>query len=478
MKYQPNLRTKLQGVFGILAAASLLGAGVAAWTTTSLRDEMDTAINGSAKLLDVTGQYSTLASKARTANRNMLLYGLSHNQKIVEEQIKIANAAGKQLDELKPQLAALVDSPVETAAFSAADSARVAWFAISNDVIQLCQADHAEAANLLSQQKLRGPAQALDKAVLELLDIARKQLQDSNQKAANLSRWSLRTSGVTILLTILLSIGGFVTIGSIGRNLGQAVGDLTETARSLAEAAGQMSSSSDTLARLASEQAASHEETSAATQEISSISRQSAVHATAAAELVSSVETRLREGDRSVTAMEVAMEEIGTSNNKVSKIIRVIDEIAFQTNILALNAAVEAARAGEAGLGFAVVADEVRTLAQRSAQAAKDTSELIEDSLSKTKGGRVRVVQVTAIFREISADTTKLGALIRDLKVGNEQQSSGVAQIAGAISRTDAVTQSTAANAEESAAASTEVASQAETLSNIALSLSAMVGKG
>jgi methyl-accepting chemotaxis protein/methyl-accepting chemotaxis protein-1 (serine sensor receptor) len=478
MKNQANLRTKLQGAFGILAAASLLGAGSAAWTTNRLRDEMNHAVNGAAKMLDVAGQYSALASKARTANRNMLLYGMSHNQKIVEEQVKIADTAGTQLDGVKVQMEPLLDSPAKTAAFAAADSARVAWFAVSRDVVEMCRADHAEAANLLSQQKLRGPAQALDKAVSDLLDIARLQLEKSNRNVANIGRWSQWISGATILLSILLSIGGFVTIGRIVHRLGQTVEELTATADSLSQAAAQMSSSSNSLARIASDQAASHEETSAATEEISSISRQSADNAASAAQLVASVDARLREGDQSVRAMVESMEEIGASSNKVSKIIRVIDEIAFQTNILALNAAVEAARAGEAGLGFAVVADEVRTLAQRSAQAARDTSGLIEESLSKSKSGRERVEQVTVVFREISGNAGKLSSLIHDLKQGNDQQAAGIGQISTAIVRMDQVTQNTAASAQESAAAGAEVTGQAKSLRDVALTLAAMVGKG
>ena len=478
MKTQFNLHTRLQGAFGILAAASLLGAGSAAWTTNRLREEMDRAVNGSAKTLDLAGQYSTLAFKARTANRNMLLYGMSHNQKIVEEQVKLSDTAGRQLDAVKAQIVPLLDTPAKSASFAVADRARVKWFTVSQQVVEMCRADHAEEANMLSQQQLRGPAQEFDKAVGELIDGARQQLQEADGRAGAMGVWSLRTAAATILVSILLAIAGFFAIGRISQHLRRTVKSLTTTADNLMQAASQMRSSSDSLAKGASEQAASHEETSAATEEISSISREAATTATAAAELVSSVDARLREGDQSVSAMVTSMAEIGDSSNKVSKIIKVIDEIAFQTNILALNAAVEAARAGEAGLGFAVVADEVRTLAQRSAQAAKDTSGLIEDSLSKSRGGSERVEQVTAIFRDISVNAGKLSSLILDLKQGNSQQATGLGQIASAISKTDQVTQQTAASAEESAAASAEVAGQVKSLQDIALSLAAMVGQG
>jgi methyl-accepting chemotaxis protein len=170
------------------------------------------------------------------------------------------------------------------------------------------------------------------------------------------------------------------------------------------------------------------------------------------------------------------MDDIGASGARVSKIIKVIDEIAFQTNILALNAAVEAARAGEAGLGFAVVADEVRNLAQRCAQAAKDTAGLIEESLSKSKGGRDSVEQVNAVFHEISANAGKVTALIRDVSSGSEQQATGIQQIATAMAQMNQTTQTIAATAEESAAATSEMANQAKTLEEVVSSLKELVG--
>ena len=135
--------------------------------------------------------------------------------------------------------------------------------------------------------------------------------------------------------------------------------------------------------------------------------------------------------------------------NKIAKIIKVIDEIAFQTNILALNAAVEAARAGEAGMGFAVVADEVRSLAQRCAQAAKDTAALIEESILKSGDGKGKVDQVTTAIRTITADTTSVKTLVEEVSLASQEQARGIQQIGKAIVQMEQVTQSTAANAEE-----------------------------
>ena len=172
------------------------------------------------------------------------------------------------------------------------------------------------------------------------------------------------------------------------------------------------------------------------------------------------------------------MGDIKHSSDKIAKIIKVIDEIAFQTNILALNAAVEAARAGEAGMGFAVVADEVRNLAQRCAQAAKDTAALIEESIAKSNDGKSKVDQVAAAIRAITEESGKVKTLVDEVSVGSQEQTRGIEQVAKALTQMEQVTQQSAANAEESAAAAEELTAQAATLMDVVGHLSAMVGGG
>jgi methyl-accepting chemotaxis protein/methyl-accepting chemotaxis protein-1 (serine sensor receptor) len=174
--------------------------------------------------------------------------------------------------------------------------------------------------------------------------------------------------------------------------------------------------------------------------------------------------------------MVVAMNGIGDSSNKIAKIIKVIDEIAFQTNILALNAAVEAARAGEAGMGFAVVADEVRNLAQRCAQAAKDTAALIEESIAKSNDGKTKVDQVAVAIRTITEESAKVKTLVDEVNLGSQEQARGIEQIGKAIAQMEQVTQKNAANAEESAAAAEELNAQSETLKDVVERLTAMLG--
>jgi methyl-accepting chemotaxis protein len=169
------------------------------------------------------------------------------------------------------------------------------------------------------------------------------------------------------------------------------------------------------------------------------------------------------------------MGEITGSSQKISKIIKVIDEIAFQTNILALNAAVEAARAGEAGMGFAVVADEVRNLAQRCAQAARDTAALIEESIAKSDGGKSKVDRVAGALRRVTEEAAQVKTLVDEVSLGSKEQARGLEQISKAITQMGNAGQSTAATAEESAAAAEELTAQAATLTDIGQQLRGLV---
>jgi len=251
---------------------------------------------------------------------------------------------------------------------------------------------------------------------------------------------------------------------------------LAEGAEQITSAAAQVSASSQTLAQGASEQAASLEETSSSSEEITSMTRKNAENSQTAAAVMAEVDQRVTEGNRTLAEMVQSMQEITGSSDKISKIIKVIDEIAFQTNILALNAAVEAARAGEAGMGFAVVADEVRSLAQRSAQAAKDTAALIEESIAKSNQGSQRLEHVAQVIHAITESAGKVKTLVDEVNLGSQEQARGIEHISKSIAEMDRVTQANAASAEQSASASEQMSAQAEALQNIARELRTLVG--
>lgn len=252
-------------------------------------------------------------------------------------------------------------------------------------------------------------------------------------------------------------------------------GELADGARQIQDVSGQLGASSQSLAQGATEQAASLEETSAAMEEINSRTAQNVDHSKRAVMLMGETATSVTAVNHSLDQMLGSMREIGTASDKIAKIIKVIDEIAFQTNILALNAAVEAARAGEAGLGFAVVADEVRTLAQRSAQAAKDTATLIEESISTATAGGARLDEVAQAVSRVTEVSEKVKVLIDEISSGSHEQAKGISQITGALRQMDQVTQQSAAGAEQNAAAGAELHNQSGSLDKIIQRLKAMV---
>jgi methyl-accepting chemotaxis protein len=226
----------------------------------------------------------------------------------------------------------------------------------------------------------------------------------------------------------------------------------------------ELSAASQSLAEGASEQAASLEETSAALEEFSASTRNTAGHAQSAAELAAQTRRAAETGAAGMAQMNQAMGEIQTASGNIAKIIKTIDEIAFQTNILALNAAVEAARAGEAGLGFTVVAGEVRNLALRSATAAKETAAIAEDTIGKSRNGARISAEVARHFQEITEKARRVDELIAQIATTSQEQNQGIGQLNSAVHEVDSVTQRNAANAEQSASVAVELDAQAQAL--------------
>ena len=284
------------------------------------------------------------------------------------------------------------------------------------------------------------------------------------------------TIGLCLISLLIGATLALVITKSLTRKLGSISQTLAEGADNVASASGQISSASQTLANGAGDQAASLEETSASLEEMASMTQRNSDNAEKAKTLT--VETRAvaETGSADMREMTKAMDEIKGSSDNIAKIIKTIDEIAFQTNILALNAAVEAARAGESGMGFAVVADEVRNLAQRSAAAAKDTAALIEDSINKSARGVILNAKVGQELADIASKSRQVDDLVGEITMACREQSQGISQINLAVSQMDKVTQANAASAEESASASVELNGQAMALKQTMSELEALVG--
>jgi methyl-accepting chemotaxis protein len=321
----------------------------------------------------------------------------------------------------------------------------------------------------------RPPVLAAQNTAQQLQQNGRHQLRQTIEDATGqvtIGHWMM---SLAMLFCIAIGIGLIWIIRQLDAELRESILELSEGSEQVSSAASQVSTSSQSLAQDASEQAAMIEETSASSEEINSMARRNAESAGTASTLLTKMSGGMERADEALLESVQAMDEMSAASDKISAIIDVIEKIAFQTNILALNAAVEAARAGEAGMGFAVVAEEVRNLAQRCAQAAKDTSAIIEHSVEVSHSGKAKVKQVADAGRFVGESFGQIKMLVEEIHLGSQEQGRGVDQISRAINQMEQRTQKSAANAEEGAAAAEELTAQSQALRDVAQRLGQLV---
>ncbi|MCF7936303.1 MAG: MCP four helix bundle domain-containing protein [Synergistales bacterium] len=304
-------------------------------------------------------------------------------------------------------------------------------------------------------------------------EIAAHEVEGARSQASFMKTFTLVAAIIGVLLAMAL---GVLITRSITKPIHRIIGELNEGSGQVTAASGQISSASQSLAEGSNEQAASIEETSSSIEEMSSMTKQNADNAREADRLMKESRKVVGQANDSMGKLTSSMEEITKASEDTSKIVKTIDEIAFQTNILALNAAVEAARAGDAGSGFAVVAEEVRNLAQRAADAARDTASLIDGTVKRVHEGSGLVTTTNEAFGQVADSATKVASLVGEIAGASKEQAQGISQINKAVSELDQVTQQNASNAEESASAAEELNAQAEQLKLMVNDLVALVG--
>lgn len=307
--------------------------------------------------------------------------------------------------------------------------------------------------------------------------LGRLKLSYSENSVSEQLRHDMLITGMAVMIGgFLMTVALFIVIRRNTKPLYVVMGEISESSRQVASGSAQMTQTSDDLANGTSSLAAALEETSSSLEEISSITAQNAENTMEVESLTKAAMQVVGQANQSMSEVIGAMQEISKSSQETSKIIKTIDEIAFQTNLLALNAAVEAARAGEAGAGFAVVADEVRSLAMRAAEAAKNTAQMIEDTIKNVKYGSGLVDKTHGAFSQVADSVSKMNELIGSITIASNQQAQGVQQINKAVAMMDEVVQNTAASAEESASMSREMGSQADKLEQVVENLEGVIG--
>jgi hypothetical protein len=332
-----------------------------------------------------------------------------------------------------------------------------------------------------NQEEITAVASENKQVQASLLQLRNNITSDFQSELKSVTSWSEMQRNLGLGLFIVVAFISFalvykLIVQGVVHLLSAAVEELRQGADQVANAATQISSSAQGLAQGASEQAASLQETTTTSQKVNAMTRQNAENSRKAAELMSATSHEVDGANQKLAEMVHSMADINASSDKISKIIKVIDDIAFQTNILALNAAVEAARAGEAGMGFAVVADEVRNLAQRCAQAARDTSSLIQESIGKSQEGTRRLTGVETAIHSITQNAAQAKVLVDNVSEGSQRQAQQLEQITSSIGEVEVVTQRSAASAEQSAAASQQLNAQAYTMNDIVTRLAALIG--
>jgi methyl-accepting chemotaxis protein len=462
---------------GVAALAALIvaGSGLSLWGSAGIFERLTHTGERTARKLALGLTLEHEFELAYSNAKSMILAGMAADTAGVDNAKSTATAASPKIEKLIAEFRPLLELEAGRQALAHVDTGAQHWKRFFDSFLRLTNAgSFAEAHDLYNSG---AQDRESTKAALHSLAALEEDLLKADIEAAGRS---YNTLWLGAALMLMVSLGACATVvgavRSINGVLKNTALDLRDGAQQVAAASSQVAGSAQSLSRGASEQAASLEETSASMEEMASMTRRNAENSESAAQLMGEADGMVERSHKALEEMVGSMKSISDASTRVAKIIRTIDEIAFQTNILALNAAVEAARAGEAGMGFAVVADEVRNLAQRSAQAAKDTAGLIEESVAKSLEGNARMAVVAGAIGSITSAVAQARGLVDQVSVASRQQAQGIDQVTQAIGQMEKVTQSTAATAQESAAASEELSAQADTALAIVLLLEEMVG--
>jgi methyl-accepting chemotaxis protein len=464
MKRQWALRKKLVGGFGVIMLCMGVGA---VFSLVEIRG-LTGLVQRAAAIHELT-ETGTLASDLIGIEHAMILYSIFDDKASVQQN-------KDRLRETSRTFAAALDRAAAIGGGVDVQPLRAqyaAWTTMHNEIVGYLENQQVD----LAEKRVADPA--FTSVVSRMRELANKLSENEAKRMRQEAGSSITVSliGFSGLAVLCITAGFFIllNIARVSSRLGTLTDSLAGSSDQVQALAAGASQASEQMARLSSEQAASLGDTTSSAEQVTTMTGRNLENAESAAAVMKEVDENVRAGNRTLESMLVSMTEINSSSERIRKIIRVIEEIAFQTNILALNAAVEAARAGEAGMGFAVVADEVRNLAQRSSQAARDTAAMIEESISRSNDGGQKLSQLTEMIAAITASAAKVKTLVDSVSVGSHEQARGIEQISCSVRQMDQMTRNTSTSAQESAAASERLAEQAAVLNRVVTEVRGLV---
>jgi methyl-accepting chemotaxis protein len=467
-----GIRGKLLSSIGILGLGYILFFGLMEWTTTTTQKHLNIA---SECLFPAASSLQQAQASFQKLNKSYRDAVLLQDKSALNAGDADALAGAAELESARQNLAYSPELEQQVAnalnQFTDLHIRAKGAYASTMSGAALSSSTQDALSNIDRQSR------DLDQQLAALYDLVGNRSYQAELHAVNASNTHQEIMGIALFVLAILVAG--ISLFIMERKVSSPLRDISQRlangARKVAHSASQVSSSSQSLFEDCSHQAASLQETAASSEEIRSMAESSTQNCGTTASLVSMSQNKFVLTNQSLSELTLAMDEINSSSTRISKVIKLIDEIAFQTNILALNAAVEAARAGSAGLGFAVVAEEVRNLSQRCAQAASDSTLMIEESIAKCVSGKARLDDVTAAIRAATEESTKVKALVDEINTGSAEQTNGISQIARAIAQMEKITQASSANAQSGAATASELNTESESLNEIVRILSTVV---